>query len=641
MQAQGGGPCCLKLVSRLPRHVDRQVLLQELSRFRLLDISSHPSGAWLLHFASSEASRTALREMRDVRITGVKLELVEETIEATGGLSIFGQQPVHLDVKQCIWQRVTEELTDALRKQLFKSVIVPKAVTMATEWHAWQQRRASERQEKHSTPLEKVLLPRKHTLDVLSNIKIERRPDAAPSSSKRKREQSPERLPKSRKHRLSDTVRESHRAPSIATPFSISTEVDAVMADDEGSQLARQTRTAITEIDDAYHENGEEGLDNEGPEEVADLPGDHFASANSRTPLPDREEDDAAAESCVKKNSQQRRRSNNKAVPMSLVAEPEEISEDITIDEAYPPLPAPAPVDELSLAQILQAKALLAAIDEEDMMYIREQLIARTRLLPAQNPPGWFEPLLTALYTATAPAPITENVEGTLDGDGAAEPEQVPGAARAMGYDRLRAKSHSGFATGRQLDSQSRRSAQMKQVSRTNRANMRRLASSIANDDPALLNVDSLKFNQLKNRKKNLRFGRSPIHGWGLFAMQDIPPEEMVVEYVGECIRQAVADARERNYEALGIGDSYFFRIDDQTVIDASRAGCFARFMNHSCAANSYARIITVEGQKKIVVYSKVHINAGEEITYDYKFPIEEKKVPCLCGAESCRGTLN
>ena len=31
----------------------------------------------------------------------------------------------------------------------------------------------------------------------------------------------------------------------------------------------------------------------------------------------------------------------------------------------------------------------------------------------------------------------------------------------------------------------------------------------------------------------------------------------------------------------------------------------------------------------------------GEEITYDYKFPIEDDKIPCLCGAPNCRGTLN
>lgn len=56
---------------------------------------------------------------------------------------------------------------------------------------------------------------------------------------------------------------------------------------------------------------------------------------------------------------------------------------------------------------------------------------------------------------------------------------------------------------------------------------------------------------------------------------------------------------------------------------------------------NCYAKIITVESQKKIVIYSKRDIDVNEEITYDYKFPIEDEKIPCLCGAPNCRGTLN
>lgn len=56
---------------------------------------------------------------------------------------------------------------------------------------------------------------------------------------------------------------------------------------------------------------------------------------------------------------------------------------------------------------------------------------------------------------------------------------------------------------------------------------------------------------------------------------------------------------------------------------------------------NCYAKIITIEGQKKIVIYSKQQISVNEEITYDYKFPIEDEKIPCLCGNAQCRGTLN
>lgn len=48
---------------------------------------------------------------------------------------------------------------------------------------------------------------------------------------------------------------------------------------------------------------------------------------------------------------------------------------------------------------------------------------------------------------------------------------------------------------------------------------------------------------------------------------------------------------------------------------------------------NCYTKVISVEGQKKIFIYAKRHIAAGEEISYNYKFPLEEKKIPCNCGS--------
>ena len=51
--------------------------------------------------------------------------------------------------------------------------------------------------------------------------------------------------------------------------------------------------------------------------------------------------------------------------------------------------------------------------------------------------------------------------------------------------------------------------------------------------------------------------------------------------------------------------------------------------------------MISVEGDKKIVIYSAVDIKEGDEITYDYKFPIEDEKIKCTCQAPGCRGFLN
>ncbi|KAI5067133.1 hypothetical protein GOP47_0017661 [Adiantum capillus-veneris] len=172
------------------------------------------------------------------------------------------------------------------------------------------------------------------------------------------------------------------------------------------------------------------------------------------------------------------------------------------------------------------------------------------------------------------------------------------------------------------------------QAARTNRAQLRKLVASVEGSD-------ILKLTQSKARKKKLKFARSKIHDWGVFAVEPIEAGDFVVEYVGELVRPRIADLRERQYEKMGIGSSYLFRIDNETVVDATKRGGLARFINHSCEPNCFTKIITVEGLKKIFIYSKRPIGAGEELTYDYKFPREEQKIPCNCGSSKCRGSLN
>ncbi|KAG2237087.1 hypothetical protein INT48_004588, partial [Thamnidium elegans] len=176
--------------------------------------------------------------------------------------------------------------------------------------------------------------------------------------------------------------------------------------------------------------------------------------------------------------------------------------------------------------------------------------------------------------------------------------------------------------------------------SRATRVNNRRLVVGMEMQKKTI-DSDILKFNQLQSRKKQLRFAKSPIHDWGLYAEEHIDVNDMVIEYVGEMIRQQVAEEREKQYERCGIGSSYLFRVDDDTVIDATKCGNVARFINHCCSPNCSAKIITVDKHKKIVIYANRDIEPGEEITYDYKFPIEADKIPCLCGSKFCKGTLN
>lgn len=134
---------------------------------------------------------------------------------------------------------------------------------------------------------------------------------------------------------------------------------------------------------------------------------------------------------------------------------------------------------------------------------------------------------------------------------------------------------------------------------------------------------------------------RSQIHSRGLFGARNIEAGEAVVEYTGEVIRSVLTDKRERHYEDLGVG-CYMFRLDKMRVVDATLVGSAARFINHSCEPNCYSRVVqSLSGVKHIVIFSLRDIKKGEELTYDYKFPIENIKIPCSCGSRKCRKYLN
>jgi histone-lysine N-methyltransferase SETD1 len=181
----------------------------------------------------------------------------------------------------------------------------------------------------------------------------------------------------------------------------------------------------------------------------------------------------------------------------------------------------------------------------------------------------------------------------------APDPESPPpfrvhltGSARTEGYYKISHAEKSAYvaqyatrvAAADPVESQVQQPKPTMTSSRSNRANARRQAQgleeinqvqramALSKGEPAAAEL-SIKFNQLQTRKKHLRFARSPIHDWGLYAMERISRGEMVIEYVGEVIRAQVADKREKAYERQGIGSSYLFRIDEDLVVDATKKG--------------------------------------------------------------------
>jgi histone-lysine N-methyltransferase MLL3 len=153
----------------------------------------------------------------------------------------------------------------------------------------------------------------------------------------------------------------------------------------------------------------------------------------------------------------------------------------------------------------------------------------------------------------------------------------------------------------------------------------------------------SSQYKKMKQEwRNNVYLARSKIQGLGLYAARDLEKHTMVIEYIGEVIRGELSELREKQYEAKNRG-IYMFRLDEDRVIDATLSGGLARYINHSCNPNCVTEIVEVDREYRIIIFAKRRINRGEELSYDYKFDIEDEshKISCNCGSPNCRKWMN
>lgn len=82
---------------------------------------------------------------------------------------------------------------------------------------------------------------------------------------------------------------------------------------------------------------------------------------------------------------------------------------------------------------------------------------------------------------------------------------------------------------------------------------------------------------------------------------------------------------------------------DQNTILDGTKKGSIARFVNHSCDPNCRMVKWVVNGKPRMALFvGERDIMTGEELTYDYNFdPFSAKNVQeCRCGSTNCRGIL-
>ena len=132
-------------------------------------------------------------------------------------------------------------------------------------------------------------------------------------------------------------------------------------------------------------------------------------------------------------------------------------------------------------------------------------------------------------------------------------------------------------------------------------------------------------------QKYDVAVRRSAIDGYGVFAVEPIPPRRKIGEIRGESI--SVAEARRR---AAGRERIMIVEVSARRAIDASASTDPMRFTNHSCRPN--ARLTVREG--RIEFYALRDIAPGEEVCVDYGETHHAGTLACRCGAPGCVGWL-
>lgn len=143
-------------------------------------------------------------------------------------------------------------------------------------------------------------------------------------------------------------------------------------------------------------------------------------------------------------------------------------------------------------------------------------------------------------------------------------------------------------------------------------------------------------------RPDMIRVRRSRVHGRGVFARRRIRQGTRIIEYLGDRVSHKEAD---RRYDSKTTDDNhtFLFIVDRGVVIDATRNGNAARFINHGCDPNCESVI----DDRRVFIEALRTIAPGEELKYDYQIgrakddpPDVDEVFACRCGAAKCRGTM-
>jgi hypothetical protein len=155
--------------------------------------------------------------------------------------------------------------------------------------------------------------------------------------------------------------------------------------------------------------------------------------------------------------------------------------------------------------------------------------------------------------------------------------------------------------------------------------------------------------NKLERVDQLYKVRASEIHGKGLVARVDLPPNTRVIEYKG--LRRSHSDADRMYAESVEGGHTFLFTLNEHYLIDANFDGNAARWINHSCDPNCRAVLEEDIGgdraRDRIFIETIKAVRVGSEFTYNYEIRLAQPHTAklkaiwrCLCGSKNCAGTM-